>query len=446
MFKILWLDDQIDQLSDSVQNVRDNLTEPVIIFEAKNFEGAISMVDDFNNLSLMILDYSISDSNTIDKFLKNIKEVNCPKVIFTNFPSEAEKNMKIDIYGGIYKIISKKDIHELIEFLNSMLFYKGFTLVHMSDLHFDSKARTNNKADQLNRITKFFEQVLNSSDYLAITGDIADKNNFYDYNEVLPILKKELINKFGKNYYDKTFIIPGNHDMHWDNYSSSILSENCYYNYTKFYIDLLGEKSKNDLIDFPQNTLPIIQNINTCWKRKLRDNISIIGLNSSTNNIELKGKGVFSEKDHNIIESEWNKHKSPNEIRILLTHHNVFVPPTYSKQQEKSQMIENGFLIKSILEHGCDLILSGHTHTPNIFAFEHSSFSDGQTIHKEFKKFINISCGTFGGIGSSLNYASKIHFLPNKTFNGWNIEIEPFQYNVNDSEWVTNNNNKKLAI
>ena len=129
--------------------------------------------------------------------------------------------------------------------------------------------------------------------------------------------------------------------------------------------------------------------------------------------------------------------KPTDSMRILLLHHNLIPTISNNPQDEKSSILSLGDLLNTLRLTNCKLVLSGHTHNPNLIKLHFSEFFDNSI--SEPYEFISISAGSCGGSHPAGDRK--------KTFNvidiGYsqsksptrNIKVTPYLYNSLDNKW-----------
>lgn len=442
-YKILWIEDTFQSIS-AVHNdlVKRQDIQITLIRTIHDF-ATLLMTSDLKLFDLMILDYDINGDFTITNpvFYNSIRESGKPFIIYSAFTLDVKKNHDLLNDSRLLNVFEKSSQEvEFIEFVTHLKDFCSLSICHVSDIHFDY----NDSSDQKKRLEGFFNVIKKSKpDITCITGDFANHNLKKDYIELGVILKNGFLSIYGTDLNNKVFFIPGNHDVLWDDYKSGVLNNRCYNDYNSFVKSFYGYHPNNDLV----------RNIDTCWSRTLSPKLKIIGLNSSISLSEepdlaeienSKGNGYFLNSHKDLIMQNWVETKELGELRILLIHHNLFTPLSFSQYDEDSQIIKNGVMIKTILERKCDLVLSGHTHSPCIFEWNGASFNDALGEYNKYNKIINVSSGTFGGYGPHLRtncYFNIIKVLPYRVENKilWNIEVASYVYDESNQSWHERN-------
>lgn len=108
------------------------------------------------------------------------------------------------------------------------------------------------------------------------------------------------------------------------------------------------------------------------WNRVLEcPQINIKGM-SFVNIRESKfdqGSGYFSDTAIEYIRGVWKKEKKVNEIRILLTHHNLLSVQSFSNLDEKRITYNTGSALNALFQFNCDIVINGHTHRSEIVEY-----------------------------------------------------------------------------
>lgn len=438
MIKIIWIEDESENFIDLKNRISGSIRNLYItLIDTKTLAA-----HDFNeiNYDYMILDYRYKEGGDAKAVLRNIRQLkNVPFIVYSNFIDEIDDEIKND--KNLIEIIPKNKSDDLLTTIKKIVDYIPITVCHLSDIHYPSDISSRDRDD---KYSDFFENYLKGVDHLIMTGDFANKFPNIDLSELERMIKPKLIHQYGEEYFKNISIIPGNHDILWDSYEKNVLNEKCFNKYFLFYTKLI--KNHNFTEEKILKSIDEgVTNIDTCWAKEINNNISMIGINSSITDAKMKGKGVFTSEHKKLIIEYWKKEKRKGEIRIVLVHHNLFTPLSLSTQEEKNQIYDNGIFISVLLEKGVDIVLSGHTHSPNVIEFSGASFNSTETRFYKQPRFLNISSGTFGGYGpqyQSPNFFNILNFRPKIVHNEqfekdilWELQIIPHQFNNTTLTW-----------
>lgn len=277
-------------------------------------------------------------------------------------------------------------------------------IIHISDLHITlhqtlkgesidsfSFLTTNTSDGQINNFINEFCVKINSqfSDfelYLIISGDIADKGIFEEFNTANKIIEA-IISKLNIKK-DKVLIVPGDHDINYDDCrlahqigkregeskkSFEYFIEK-FKNFTNFYSEFFEGK-----LDFsPEKT---IVNYITL---KEPENLLIIGLNSNYKIDYDGGDGYFNIENLRRELSELLL-KFPDFSIICVFHHNIFASYDNSMtgQWDSSNSDSNRLAVFRVFdEFGINTLLYGNEHTRcSLYSSNHKvTYSDSGTF------------------------------------------------------------------
>ena len=444
-FEVHWVDNEFSSLQqevDFISSLGKIHVEPIdSIGDYLQNEFTSDLPD------LLILDLEMTtkgDSKTKDEYwvfnLFKHDSIRCPCIIYTHNIHRLELKESYVTNNryllGCYQKGKETDV--FLKAIENLLLFPKHTIVHLSDIHYDSKS-----PKKVTQLLDSFSSTLSKidADSIMITGDLADKNLKEDYNQLSPILKRIFSSKFGGDYENNLFVIPGNHDFEWADYKTSKMASRPYLEYQNFISSLMPSQKTN-----VEST-----NIETCWSKSF-NNLKVIGLNSSVEKSDKKGKGVLLEEHEELIEKEWLSVVKPKqEIRVLLIHHNIFLPLSRNSDEEQEQMENGGMLFQLLLMAKCDLVLSGHTHLPYLVNFGGASYTTGNSEYQKFRSFYNFASGTFGNYTSGYdkpNYFSTIELIPDMSSQiiEWKILFNTYQYESTLKRWEKSSNPKSLKL
>lgn len=273
-------------------------------------------------------------------------------------------------------------------------------LLHLSDLHFrdgfhdDPSKWATQIVDDLH-----YELKVTEISGIIISGDLttkASETEFKYAREFLQIILREL-----NCSPDRLLIVPGNHDLNWDNTKSSYkpyrknqiqINENDIHTFEDGnYIEIASNediikkfesfsKFINDIkgMPYPLNFEQQLSNITLGSGR-----IVIYGLNSawSIDHYHQNRSSVHPKALSNLLDIIRKHNRSICTCLILVMHHPI------SKQSNDS--IANSDIIQQICKAGFNLILHGHVHKPNVSDFHLDHCVDG-------RRTSIVATGTFG--------------------------------------------------
>ncbi|MFZ2407366.1 MAG: metallophosphoesterase [Methylobacter sp.] len=243
-----------------------------------------------------------------------------------------------------------------------------FVVAHITDLHIGAHS------DQAwSALSKTLSEL--SPSLIIISGDITDSNEDHNFRFFLNWLKGAISPndsttahglRFGEEFSNKTFIVPGNHDY-----------------FLNQYVSLQTERSNYYKV-FLQEHLPKWRYIDG----EDRPGIFLLGLDSSKSMSVAKGevdksdlesirewsdqgrRGLLMKDGHHLglskITSRAEAIKRFNEAyKILVLHHYLFLPK--SRGNEPYMILQNNHeVLAQITTDDFDMVVSGHDHQ-NVF-------------------------------------------------------------------------------
>jgi len=266
----------------------------------------------------------------------------------------------------------------MIDELISFLAQPPFRILQISDIHWNHE----NNAVQQNLLKSFSQIVSDISaernlDIIVIAGDLAAKDPANEISFAGEFIKNTL--KFnGKDFpKNRLFIVLGNHEVIWTDSTLTHRMLNPYHAYVTFYNNLYGREQIIKTVatknakkpQIPQEVLEY----GLSWHRTLKiPNVSLIGVCSNSPDVKDKGKGCISQNIIDYIMTEWSTQKPEDEMRIFILHHNFFQTELFDERDEDCTLLNAGKVLNALVNSHCDLVLSGHTHRPQIIAYQSS--------------------------------------------------------------------------
>ncbi len=360
--------------------------------------------------------------------------------IYSNFIEDREM-LNNPYCIGIYK--KGLDDDNLIKDLREFFICPPFRIIQISDLHYNLDMDEVDRQTLISSINNIIKKINaeKSIDIIAIIGDLVAKRTAEELgymNEILNKIFEEInIDK------ERIFIVPGNHEVNWDNYSLNKRSKNAYTSFANFYNTFFSREIICKSNGNNNGQLPIsITADGLSWKRFLKNpNVSIIGICSNSEDESEKGKGKLSNDQIKYIKENWRNDKDETEFRILMLHHNFFPIQSFNSMDESKTITNTGALLTALSEAKCDLILCGHTHRSEVILYQSSTLSDSG--YKRNKSLLLSATGTSGGNPTTGDYARQFNVIDvskDINTNNMQIEITPYHYDSRLTIW-----NKKEA-
>ncbi len=457
-YRILWVDDEwadnAEYLCNAKARLLSELTEKQIDVSIKTestiAEAVVEVGRKDIEYRLVIVDLVFHEQRyKVEPLLGRLSERMIPYVIFTNFIDELDdkrfKLNKNNYLVGKYKKTRSGNAHlskEIVLFFSSL----PVRILHLSDLHYD--ANLSSKVDREERDSLFnalIDCIENESniqpfDAVVICGDISMFTPAKDLIEARSLIKR--INTATVSDLNRLAIIPGNHDILWDDFDKKELSEQPMRPYLEFYhaiygqhLNILGELASWD------NKLELYNNDSTSddfsWIRNIPSSrLSLIGLSSINLNPEEQGYGIFSRQQKQLIEKNWHDDNKYN-LKIALMHHNLYAALSFNRKSETYVLKNSGEAMYSLISNGCTCVLSGHTHSVNYIQCKASRLGVNG-----FTKLAGFDVITGGTVGGSHVVADRSRSFNIISFSHMNAEtmsrtmtILPFLYDSDEHEW-----------
>lgn len=230
-----------------------------------------------------------------------------------------------------------------------------FRLAHVSDVHLGplpdvtyrdlaSKRMVGYVNWQRNRRHLIQEGVLGSIvadirstgvDHLAVTGDLVNLALDAEIE-----LAKSWLETLGPSR--DVSVVPGNHDA----YVPGAFDKVC-----RFWGDWMAGDGAPAPID--RHGFPYL---------RVRDNVALIGVSSARATAPFMANGFFREDQSHRLGALLDKTAEAGLFRVVMIHH----PPVRGAVAQHKRLFGIGNFQKTILRHGAELILHGHSHEPTI--------------------------------------------------------------------------------
>lgn len=474
-YNILWVDDIWKESSVEVSDVKtkrmkevatalSNLGQDKFKLEIKFKESVPLGVTELTNDSkddyrLLILDFDFGDNAgeyKLNALINQAKKKKIPYLIFTNLPSNATIQAAIEESDHLNLGILQKDVDgskQLVKIIDDFFQNVPFRILQISDLHCNSAS-----PDILSKQSQgiMFESLYSKLseitkdcpiDLLFFTGDFAahkPQTELIDVNKILRnIIKNSLVNH---DDMDRVFIIPGNHDLLWEDFSKKEISKAPWSSYIHLFQTLFNGNiellKKTKGWDNETKTInPYSDSDDLFWNRKFPElKLNIIGISSTSTESNLQGKGFFSEKVKKYIDECWGNTQS-NDIKIALVHHNLFSVITPNPNDESVIVTKAGLAIHTLIKNKCNLIFSGHTHLGTFMKF--SVANQNMNGFNELAEICSISNGTVGGMTPNFDRPRSFNIIEinhkDSLSKKRGITIKPFYFDSTENKWIDRN-------
>ena len=249
------------------------------------------------------------------------------------------------------------------------------TILHVSDTQFgpyhDFKGPTTfaeSIIEDLNdKVSKDFSSIV-QPDLVVVTGDLTESAKpdefveaFNEFGKFAERLNRPNGCKLGK---DRVLVIPGNHDINWDESRHAMGKQNPYdYTLTPDKLWLKWAEYVNAVNQFYEGFDNYQFNFHIPWNFwAFKDlNIEVVGLNSTVyeSHRPEDHRGYFGKKQLDWFREKLTTSLEVKPIRIGLLHHPIVFDPT---EQTEHICVEDKKNFKLRISDRFDLLLHGHIH------------------------------------------------------------------------------------
>ena len=446
--RILWIDDDwsndekdLNVLYNDLQSAIEKIKGNVDIERASDSTAAYKLIDT-KNYGLVIVDIEFLDSNKNKQFtqaqelFEKLESKYIHYVIYSNYIHDIKTTGNYCI--GLYNKGKDRQL-EFVKAIEKYVANSPYRILQVSDLHYS----TNNEEsdDYFQIFGNYLQEIseIKNIDFVALTGDFAAKNPSEEHSIVSFFLRKIFRVKL-KLGYDEIFVVPGNHEVIWSDFSKKERSKKPYSTYVRL-LESLYDSNRAVLSSFKgwnKTEIPIdVSEKGLSWHRYIASkNLSIIGICSNATNPEEQGLGVLSTENIKYISDKWVNDKLLDETRILLLHHNLFPVRSNDSRDENRTILNAGKAINILVEHGCDIVLSGHTHRSESILYESTVIT--KNGYEKGKELLLINSGTCGGVVPTFDFPNMFNVIDisyDIESEKKRIEITPHMYDSRTSKW-----------
>lgn len=474
-YNILWVDDiwsesikdsqdmkiqRMKEVASSIMKLGQDFFELKITYKESVPLGYTELSDNVKaDYRLLILDFDFGENAygyNLETLIKPARAKKIPYIIYTNLSRNATIQTALYENDPLNLGIIQKDVEggkKIVNIIDNFFQNLPFRILQISDLHCNSASNSDKakKSQQMMFESLYvkLEEISKTTpiDLLFFTGDFAAHDPRRELIDVNLILRKIITSSFThKEPMSNVFIIPGNHDLLWDDFRDKTLSHAPWSSFINLYQTLFNEK-----IELLKNTKgwdSVTKTINhyvdsdgLFWNRKFPQlKLNIIGISSTSTEPEMQGKGIFTDKVKQYINECWENAQS-DEIKIALVHHNLFTVVTPNPNDEDNIVKNSGLAIHTLIRNKCNLIFSGHTHFGTFV-----KFSVANQNMNGFSDLSDISCisnGTVGGITPNYDRARSFNIIDINHKNNFSkkreMTIKPFYYDSTENKWIDRN-------
>lgn len=200
-------------------------------------------------------------------------------------------------------------------------------IAHLSDMHIGA---INFKEELLLRAINKVNDL--NPNLVIVTGDITNNGYYAEFERAAEYMEL---------FESPLLVVPGNHDARH-----------------------IGNECFEELIKKQCGTL----NVKT-------PEISAIGLDSSEPDIDY---GKIGRAQQASMEAELKSAGENNLYKIIALHHHIIPVPKTGR--ERNVLTDAGDILKSIIDGGADIVLSGHKHVPYVWFVGNTTFVTAGTV------------------------------------------------------------------
>jgi 3',5'-cyclic AMP phosphodiesterase CpdA len=174
------------------------------------------------------------------------------------------------------------------------------------------------------------------ADHLAITGDLVNLGLDAEVENAKAWLEAQ-------GTPEDISVVPGNHDA----YVPGALAKAC----KSWQAFMSGDVPKGP--DAPQDMFPYL---------RVRDAVAIIGVSSAIATSPFLARGAFRSGQARWLAQILDDCGKRGLFRVILIHH----PPVRGAAALHKRLFGIGLFQKTVMQHGAELVLHGHTHQPTV--------------------------------------------------------------------------------
>jgi 3',5'-cyclic AMP phosphodiesterase CpdA len=362
-----------------------------------------------SHVCLVIADYNFGQHYGAHDVIMPAIRRGIPYAIFSGWLHEFEKDHEVPkasplCLGAFPK--SPKGESELADRVADLFLAPPFRLLHLTDLHYNSRATGKEAEEQEDLFVSLvealqIEQESRPIDGVLITGDFAGHDPHADLVAVRPHVLAIANATIGTRRLERLFIVPGNHDLAWQSFAEKRIEASPWSAFLDFYYSVYGGRAE-------------LLNRMSAWSadrglmnyRARRDELAwhaqpprlpfdVVGLVSPIDDGTNQGKGEISREQLQLVTRWWRGKPQFGDVRIALMHHNLFRVLSRSPHDEKEMVLNVEEALLTLMQVRCNLVVGGHTHTPSLFSVN--------AALAQFDQFVDagavtiFSSGTVGG-------------------------------------------------
>jgi len=453
--KIAWVDDELKsntELRNNIRDIKNKFTDETLVVDEYINVGDAHIELTKNEYDCVIVDIKFEQYRfeqykyTGTEIFDLLEKKGIHYAIYSSYDIAKQKEYVQKSSSNIIGFYEKgKDSKKLINNIIDFLSVPPFRILQISDLHYNL---TIDKTNRERLLTSLEEKICDINcekkiNIITIAGDLVSADPAIE----LPIIRKYLANLFKKININLNcvFVVPGNHEIHWEDFTTSKLSENPYTYYAEFYNQLFirNKIHFSSCVGATKGELPNdINEVGLNWCRELKElKVSLIGVCSNTDKIydngKEKGLGRLADETINFIREKWAHSKKNDEMRIFLLHHNFFQIESFYRGDENRTVINAGEVLNALVHGNCDLVLSGHSHRSEVILHQSSSLEDaGYNVNKTL---LFSACGTSGGKppGDIRKHFNLIDISQDIKQKNKRVKITPYTYDSRTTNWTS---------
>jgi predicted phosphodiesterase len=422
------------------------------LISARPSDAAAELARPERDVRLVVLDYDFKgDAYTWRDVYRALERRAIPFVLLSSFVAQADADPAFVRAGSLCLGRFQKSLDGIDQLCERVIaFFRAppLRLLHLTDVHFDAEAIGRAQEAQHSLFASLLrflgaEHAERPLDAVVISGDLASRNPSQDLVAARQFVSDLVNATIEAANLDRLFIVPGNHDLSWADFSSRELDKQPWRHYLDFYYAIYG--SRHDLLgevkawDRTSRLFHLgCSRTQLAWSRALPGlSLDVIGLISPCEQATHQGRGEVDGSHLNLIKERWRNKRAYGEVRMAIMHHNLFSVLSRSSHDDSDNLLNAGGTLLTLMLHDCSLVLSGHTHAANAFSCS-AAHSSGDRLAST-GELTAVSAGTLGGFHGAQDRRHAFNIIEvadcDPQTNRRAIGVRTFVYESTTDQW-----------
>ncbi|MBV9879399.1 MAG: metallophosphoesterase [Gemmatirosa sp.] len=340
-------------------------------------------------------------------------------VVLSAFPAHAERYVNNAPHRRSCIGIFNKDKagrRALVDRVTGFFRAPPLRIAHVSDLHCSATAV--GARDQERMFAALVDTLRAAHAERAITllvlsGDFASGRPAEDLVVARDVVRAIIDATIGRKALRRCLVVPGNHDIEWEDFGGQRLAPRPWLGFLEFYQDIFqgtdipsemaAWRPEHARFDHRASVSDLI------WHRPLPEiGVSAVGISTpiaqgrpselppGETYRDAQGQGEFTDAHDAFIRQAWGHPRAPGELRLAVMHHNLMATLATSRYDEKRVLRNPGQAMLTLADSRCTLVFSGHTHAPNLFRIAGGMV--GRASLEMRDELVVAAAGTTGGL------------------------------------------------